>query len=319
MVLVKIISTKMKYLFAQPAIEYYTWQLEVSIASLLESKVDPGDIHIVSGRVDGIVSDGFSRLQEKHPDIVWAFYHDNRSQRSREYIPSIRPHLIKKHWRRFPELQDEVIFYMEADTVLTKAVPSRYEQTDTWYLSDTVSYIGHDYIVERDPRFLDLFCDIVGIDPEVVKENQNGSGGAQYVMKGLTEQYWEKVEKDCVEIFHQGSKLNQEIKADDPDWHELQIWTACMWAHLWNGWLLGYKTECPKDLEFAWATDPKEFLDTRWIYHNAGVLHNDIGLMMKSDFINSLPYGEKLEIDQTKAGSWYWAKVQQVGKTSCLK
>lgn len=313
------ISTKMKYLFAQPAIEYYTWQLEVSIASLLESKVDPGDIHIVSGRQNLVISPGFEKLQQKHPEIVWAFYHDNRSDKQRQYIPSIRPHLIKKHWRQNPWLQDEVIFYMEADTILKKAVPKKYEKTETWYLSNTTSYIGHDYIIDRDPRFLDLFCSIVGVDKELVKNNQKGSGGAQYIMKGLTEQYWEKVEKDCVEIYHQGSKLNQEIKAENPDWHELQIWTACMWAHLWNAWLLGHKTKCPKDLEFAWATDPIDYLDKRWIFHNAGVVEDHNGLMMKSDYINSLPYDKTLEIDQTKAGSWYWAKVQQVGKTSCLK
>lgn len=309
----------MKYLITQPAIKYYEWQIEVSVNSLLENGVDPGDIHIVSGMQNGIVSDGFLKLQEKHPDIVWAFYHDNRSERSKKYVPSIRPHLNKKHWRKHPELQDEVIMYMEADTILIKPIPKRFELTDKWFLSDTTSYIGHDYIVSKDQRFLDLFCGIVKIDPEVVKANQKGSGGAQYIMKGLTEYYWEKVERDCVEIYIQGSKLNQEIKAQDPEWHELQIWTACMWAHLWNGWLLGHQTECPKELDFTWATDPKENIEKNRIYHNAGVTVDHKDLMMKSNYINELPFDKKLNINQNLAGSYYWAKVQEVGKTSCLK
>ena len=115
----------MKILIAQPAIQYYTWQLEVTITSLIENKVDPGDIHIVSGKNKSVIPDGFVRLQERFPEVVWAFYHDNRSQRSREYIPSIRPHIIKKHWRKHPELQDEVIFYMEADTILLKPIPEK--------------------------------------------------------------------------------------------------------------------------------------------------------------------------------------------------
>lgn len=309
----------MKYVITQPAVKYYEWQIEVTIDSLLKNGVEPGDIHIVSGMQNGTVSPGFDLLQKKHPEIIWAFYHDNRSDRSRTYIPSIRPHINKKHWRKHPELQDEVIFYMEADTILIKPISKKFKLSDTWYLSDTKSYIGHDYIVDKDPRFLDLFCGIVKIDPEVVKANQEGSGGAQYIMKGLTEDYWEKVERDCVEIYIQGSKLNQEIKAENPEWHELQIWTACMWAHLWNGWLLGYQTECPKELDFSWATDPKDNIRKNRIYHNAGVTRDHNGLMLKSDYITRYPYGEKLNINQKLAGSYYWAKVQEVGKTTCLK
>lgn len=309
----------MKILIAQPAIQYYTWQLEITITSLIENKVDPGDIHIVSGKNKGVIPDGFVRLQERFPEVVWAFYHDNRSQRSREYIPSIRPHIIKKHWRKHPELQDEVIFYMEADTILLKPIPEKFKLTDKWFLSDTVSYIGHDYIVDRDPRFLDLFCSIVQLDKEIVKANQKGSGGAQYVMKGLTEQYWEKVENDCVEIYHQGNALNQEILQEQPDWKPLQIWTACMWAHLWNAWKMGHETECPKELDFVWATDPKSKVKKVGIYHNAGVTEKHTDLMMKSDFRFELPYDQKLNINPKKAGAHYWAKVQQVGKNSCLK
>ena len=38
-------------------------------------------------------------------------------------------------------------------------------------------------------------CKVVGIDKAVVKANQENSGGAQKLMKGLTSQYWEKVER----------------------------------------------------------------------------------------------------------------------------
>lgn len=316
---VDLIQHNMKYILAQPAINYYSWQIEVSINSIIENKVQPGDIHIVSGIQNGSIPESFSKLQERFPDVVWSFYHDNRSERQREYVPSIRPHIMKKHWRKHPELQDEVIFYMEADTLITKPINQKFKLSKKWYLSDTISYIGHDYIVDRDPRFLDLFCGIVKIDSEVVKANQDGSGGAQYIMKDLTEQYWEKVEHDCVEIYHQGSELINTIKAEDPDWHPIQIWTSCMWSHLWNGWLLGSETECPKEMDFTWATDPKSHLDDRSIYHNAGVTkdHNDV--LNKADYIHELPYDKKINIDQSKAGAWYYAKVQQVGKTSCLK
>jgi hypothetical protein len=311
---------KMKYLLSQPAIKYYAWQLEISIQSLLDNNVQPEDIHIVSGRTDGEIYQGFESLEQKFPGVVFEFYHDNRSERAKTYVPSIRPHINKKHWRKHPELHDEVIFYMEADTLLTKPInKSIYKKPGTWYLSDTKSYIGHDYIVSKDQRFLDLFCGIVKIDPEVVKANQEGSGGAQYIMKGLTEKYWEKVEKDCVEIYIQGKKLNQEIKAKNPDWHELQIWTACMWAHLWNGWLLGYETKCPKSLNFTWATDPIENIQKNRIYHNAGATTNHKNLFLKSDFIDKFPYQKKLKIDKTKSSFFYWQKIKEMSKQTFLK
>ena len=309
----------MKIVLAQPAIKYYTWQLEVTITSLIQNKVDPHDIHIVCGKKQNKVDQGFDRLMETYPQIVWAFYHDNRPQRSREYIPSIRPHILKKHWRKHPELQDEVIFYMEADTILTKPIPEKFKLTDKWFLSDTASYIGHDYIVDRDPRFLDLFCSIVQLDKEIVKANQKGSGGAQYVMKGLTEQYWDKVEKDCVEIYHQGSALNQRILKEKPDWKPLQIWTACMWAHLWNAWKMGHETECPKELDFTWANDDIKKIKKNGIYHNAGVMPEHTDVMRKHDFRFEFPYGKKMNINPKKAGAYYWAKIQEVGKNSCLK
>lgn len=310
----------MKYLLSQPAIKYYAWQLEISIQSLLDNNVSPEDIHIVSGRTNGEIYEGFKTLGERFPGVIFEFYYDNRSDESKSYVPSIRPHINKKHWKKYPELRNEVIFYMEADAMLVKPIDqSMYKKPNTWYLSDTKSYIGHDYIVSKDKRFLNLFCDIVKINPEIVKANQNVSGGAQYIMKGLTEQYWEKVEKDCVEIYIQGKKLNKKIKAENPNWHKLQIWTACMWAHLWNGWLLGYETECPKSLDFTWATDPIENIQKNKIYHNAGVTADHKNLFLKSDFINELPYQKKLKIDKTKSSFFYWQKIKEMSKQTFLK
>ena len=267
-----------------------------------------------------MIAPGFEKLQNKFKDVGFFYYHDNRDEVARQYHPSIRPHILKKHWRKNPWLENEVIFYMEADTLLVKPIQeAHYIKTQKWYLSDTESYIGHDYIVECDPRFLDLFSSIVRVDKEVIKANQKNSGGAQYIMKNLTEEYWRKVEMDCVEIWHKGQELQEQILLENPEARKIQIWTSCMWAHLWNAWYFGHQTTIAKSLDFTWATDPKEYLDKRRIFHNAGVTSEHKNLLHKAKYMHSHPFDEKLEIDQTKAGSWYWAKVQQTGMNSCLK
>ena len=50
-------------------------------------------------------------------------------------------------------------------------------------MSDTISYIGYDYIKSKGDDILKTMLDIVGIDEDVVKNNQNNSGGAQYILK----------------------------------------------------------------------------------------------------------------------------------------
>jgi hypothetical protein len=92
-----------------------------------------------------------------------------------------------------------------------------------------------------------------------------------------------------------------------------------MWAVLWNGWKLGNKTECHKDLSFSWATSSsKEWTDHK-IYHNAGVTGTASGQFYKADYMQKLPYNEPLEIKPDYCSYHYWLWVQKVAQISCLK
>ncbi len=44
-----------------------------------------------------------------------------------------------------------------------------------------------------------------------------------------------------------------------------------MLAILWNLWLRGDKTVCPKEFDFSWATQTSDKWKKTSIYHNAGV------------------------------------------------
>jgi hypothetical protein len=137
-------------------------------------------------------------------------------------------------------------------------------------------------------------------------------------MKGLDYDFWDRVERDSENLFTQITALNNIKKELKPDYHELQIWCADMWAVLWNGWKLGNQTICHKDLEFAWATSAeKDWFDMN-IYHNAGVTSPNDGLFYKALYMNELPYDKELTI-KTETANWhYWQEICETAKKSVL-
>jgi hypothetical protein len=107
-------------------------------------------------------------------------------------------------------------------------------------------------------------------------------------------------------------------KTKEPEYHELQIWCADMWAVLWNGWKMGKETVCHQDLEFAWGTSSESDYDRLNILHNAGVVSSADGLFYKAEFMGRLPYNLNLNIKEGTASKKYYEIIQQVEKKSVL-
>jgi hypothetical protein len=161
-------------------------------------------------------------------------------------------------------------------------------------------------------------CDISGIGKNMVKNNEKNSIGAQYIMKGLTHYYWDRVERECEVLFKDVNELNQIKKQADPTHHELQIWCADMWAVLWNGWKMGVHTECHPNMEFSWATSTEEDYLKMNIFHNAGITGSEGGRFYKAQYMNKLPYGDLLDIEEGTASWHYYQWVRKVGQKSVL-
>jgi len=113
-------------------------------------------------------------------------------------------------------------------------------------------------------------------------------------------------------------KLNNQKKAENPAYHELQIWCADMWAVLWGGWKLGKETVCHPNLEFAWATSSEADWDRLNIFHNAGVTGPNQGLFYKGEWMNKLPYGAEINITDGTASKKYWDIIQKTAEKSVL-
>ena len=310
---------KLRFVCAQPATLYYVWQVEVMLNNFMEMGINPNYIDIVCWKPNGVIPEEWIKLANRYPARFF-FYDDTRV--TKHYISSIRPNILKQHWLAHPYLKDDAIFYHDCDIIFSKPV-SKWISSDIindnqWYGSDTRWYIAHSYILGKGQNVIDLMCEIMDLPEDLIKENELNAIGAQYLMKGVDWEYWDRVERDSEQLFNKVTLLNNMIKAGNPSYHELQIWCADMWAVLWGAWRRGWKTNCLPEFDFSWGTSTEEDFHKMNIMHNAGVTSSNQGLFYKAEFINELPYGKELNIKEGTASWHYWNCIKKSANKSAL-
>lgn len=310
----------LRFICAQPATNYYIWQVETLINNFMEMGVNPNNIDIVCWKQNGVIPDNWNTLRNHYNYVRFFFYDDTRE--TKHYISSIRPNILKQHWANHPYLESEAVFYHDSDIVFTKPIgewiTTEMINDNHWYGSDTRWYIAHSYILSKGQEVMDLMCQIMKLPEDLIKENELNAIGAQYLMKGVDAHYWERVERDCEQLFKVITELNNRLKGENPTYHELQIWCADMWAVLWGAWRRGYKTLCSDAFDFSWGTSNETEYWRCNIMHNAGVTSAEGGLFYKPQFMNELPYGKSLDIKADTASRKYWEWIQKTGEKSCL-
>lgn len=308
------------YICAQPATLYYAWQVEVMINNFMKNEVLSERVHIVCATKENHIPDEWNKLQQRFPSIKFFFYNDTRI--TKLYVSSIRPNILKQHFIQHSYLKNHAIFYHDCDMVLTQPVSwEQFVQDDIWYLSNTVGYIGAEYIKSKKYGVYERMCEIIDIDEQIPVDNEMNSGGAQYIMKNVDEHFWEKVEKDSETLFefflHHSRAFPQ-----SPKYHPIQMWTADMWAVLWNAWYFKHITRVVPELDFAWPGHRTKDWETKFIYHNAGVVEvsDTERLFHKNSFMYTLPYNN-IDIEWLKKDRCSYKYVQEIVETaqhSCL-
>ena len=133
---------------AQPDTIYFHWQVELYMYQFGTRSIT--NCHAVFGYDNTPSSKGLA-LAEKYPGRIH-FYKDTRTSEQKTYIPSIRPHILKKFFQDFPELGKEV-FYHDSDIFVVTVPDFPLLLSDEFgYVSDTVSYIGYNYIKDCSNR-----------------------------------------------------------------------------------------------------------------------------------------------------------------------
>lgn len=316
------------FMCAQPLIIYYGWQLEVMLYNFRQVGIDKHEVHILvaynkSQDILGKLWDMFKRVESRYSDFAKFFFYEDTREQPIHYISSIRPNIISQHFHAHPELSHDIIFYHDCDIVFTR-YPDFFENymahDNNWYVSDTISYIGHSYIKSKGDDVMDMMLSIFGMQEKFIAERENQSGGAQYLMKGVDWRFFKKMQFDCERLYKDVSELNNVKKAQNPSYHTLQIWCSDMWAILWNAWIRGFSTNTIPELSFCWATDNVERWDEHYIFHNAGVTSDGREeLFFKGDYMNSTPYSiQSNTYNKTRASSRYFDIILEVGKSSVI-
>ena len=97
-----------RFICAQPASAYYSWQVEVMLNNFISMGINLNNVDIVCWKVNGVIPENWSRLASGY-SARFLFYDDTR--KTRHYISSIRPNILKQHFKAFPELENEAILY----------------------------------------------------------------------------------------------------------------------------------------------------------------------------------------------------------------
>ena len=305
------------HICVQPATLYYAWQVDAMLQSFQDlGKVQLDRVHCIFAGYKDQYPNHLNKVIKKWQEqgVHFFNYPDDRLHKS--YISSIRPWLLYKHWRALPELENEWIFYHDCDIALTKPldwstiIPKDKKQAPA---SDCRWYLGWDYIRQKQHSLMGVMTQIVGIDHKVLREKEaKETGGAQYLIFGINANLWESVYHSSEALYSRVSDMQHTIKANNPDWHELQIWCADMWALLWHLWLAGWSTPTPPQFNFTWGTGTTEQWYANAIFHNAGVTTaTPDGPLLKSEHITTVPNAATPQPAAQWASHHYWHLIQK--------
>lgn len=277
---------QLHYICAQPDDDYYFFQIHLWIENLKSLGVSDKAIVLLYTPQEREKNKKYEILFNLYPEVKF-FTHRDESGELRKllpiYIPILRPFMLHKYWTEHPEMKDEVVFYYDCDVLLTKDFSlDAFLDDDVCYVSDTRSYLNATYFdskikdvlpqkLENYKKIdvLDNACKLVGITRQIAEKYNEDTGGAQYLLKNIDASFWKKMITDVINIRVYLQEVNRTYFESENK--GTQSWCADMWALLWQLWARNQEVKVIKEMNFAWAPDPIEKLNTHTIFHNAGI------------------------------------------------
>ncbi len=280
----------LKFICAQPDDPYFLWQVHLWLESLRELGHSDKAVALVFTPSYRQFNDNWYDLGNLYPEAEFMYIKGNEKISSSLglYVSILRPYCLAEYWDWYPDMKDKAVFYCDADVYFTdKFDVSHLLDDDICYLSDTNSYINADYFdsKERDvlphklgeyktKDILNEATSLVGIDRSVAEKNNLHSGGAQYLLKNIDKEFWEKMVVDTLKIRSYLLSTNKQFFENESK--GIQSWCSDMWGLLWNLWYRGHETKVVPEMEFSWATDHIDKVERLGIFHNAGVVSDQM-------------------------------------------
>lgn len=295
----------MIFLSVQPDTIYFVWQVELQLFNLQQRNWPVRGIHVLFAYSEesGINQEAKS-LCDKFPNSPIFFYPDTRE--NKKYASTIRPHILQKHFAKFPYLRHEAIFYIDSD-VIFREIPDFTEllSDDKWYASNTQSYMNCDLLINAfGYDNFEKMCHIVGVSAKEVIKNKFNTGGAQYIIKDIPADFWHNVEYESNELYDYlyhilFENTNHNFFRNYP----ISVWLTEMWVVYWNTILVGKPFVIHPIMDFCWANGTKTQWNTTYMLHYTG---GSKGVFFKkTDFTYATPFYRDLSYitdDSSSAG-----------------
>jgi len=168
-------------------------------------------------------------------------------------------------------------------------------------VSDARNYLDSGYVKNASSEaLLKEMADVVGISTEIIYANDQHTGGAQYILKGVDSLFWKKVENDSEKLYSLMKDFNTtrwikdftEKKRFRSEKKGIQAWCADMWAVLWNLWYYDKQVQIHSEMDFSWPHSPIDLWKKCSILHYSGSQKDRETIFKKTDYINYLPWYE---------------------------
>lgn len=283
-------------LVAVPYSLYWATEVEIQCENFRKFGYSSALQVVVYETGENTYKDYWDKLVQRYKEVSFFFYRNDHIKNLTKIYPSFsRPVVLKAHWEAFPELKRKVIFYMDSDVIFSKHLDfSKYVEDNICYISRT-DYIGAEYFASKRKDVLEKKLDqydkrdvlgemarIVGIDKQHIIDNEQNTGGCQYILKGIDADFWNDVAQHCIAIYIHSKNTNKVFFESETK--GFQSWAlGDMCAVLWNLWKRGKETRCPEELNFNWATTPINKYYDYAIFHNAGVTNEYMELNGKKE------------------------------------
>ena len=293
---------------------YFLWQEEVLINNFRKFNISDKMEILVWYTKDSPHLIKWRNLQAKYPEVAFYFYEDEGVDLGL-YIPQLRPHTLKKHFRVHQDrLKDKVFFYHDSDILFTYLPDfENLIKDDICWQSDTSGYLDYNYLRRKEiegkipeNEAVQVLAEIGNVTVGTFQIYAGRTGGAQCILKNIDYSYWDDVERMCLEIRRkffwniEGSVNHKYFPSESAGF---QSWCADMWAVNMGLWSRGIRTDITKELDFSWATDSLETFKKKPIYHNAGVASPSSNLFYKGSWIHKSPIGVDLPLPPEESAS----------------
>lgn len=302
---------RMKFLITLPDTPYYLWQMLVQITNFRNVGYEQDATYLID-YFNGAPSALLKKIIE-YRGFKCKFVLIPDSDRPVEYHPygaTMKPYLVKRFMEQYPNQQNDVFFYTDPDVVFTRRMDlDKYLYGDTWYLSDTRSYLDSDYIKSKGNQLFIELCRIAGVSPRLVERNDVNTGGAQWIIKDGNPEMWKRIMDKSFELWDYMRKTEGFYH---PKGHEypIQTWVGEMLATIWIPWSEGIQTRVSKDLAFGWGNHNIKSWDKFGILHNAGVAKENGRDFCKVTHQNS-PFRKNIQVAEDSIGVKYLELIHQ--------